>query len=156
MWLQQWCCSKLGLPWHPRAEGRRDSQLNEGQASEWRASLSQQDTTDPYYARSPASDIQPMDRSQPLRTQATHSDLVSEWELNLWPWHRWKRTWIFNYSSMLLSNNQTKVRYINLAINASMSVVSCWMKFTSWSGSLGGVVLNIYCANFIFRFHAFH
>jgi hypothetical protein len=57
-----------------------------------------------------------MARSQPLHTQATQSDLDSEWALNLRPWHRRKRTWVFNYSLML-------GKYINLAINASMSVV---------------------------------
>ena len=99
-----------------------------------------------------ACEEQPMDRSKPLHTQATHSDLDSEWALNLWPWHRRKRTWVFNYSLMLLSIKATKVRYINLAIDASMSVVSGWMKFTSRSGNYHGVNFNIYRANFIFVF----
>ena len=95
---------------------------------------------------------QPMDRSKPLHTQATHSDLESDWALNLQPWHHRKRTLVFNYSSILLSIWPTKVRYINLAINASMIVVSCWMKFTSRSGNYCGVNFNIYRANFIFVF----
>ena len=76
-----------------------------------RAGWAQHDTTDPESTGQSANDNEPMDRCQPLHTQATHSDLASEWELNLWPWHRRKRIWVFNYSSMLLSNNPTKVRY---------------------------------------------
>ena len=61
--------------------------------------------------------ISPMDWIQPLHTQATRSDLDSDWELNIRPSNWWERTSVFDYTPVLLSTNMFKVCYINLLLH---------------------------------------
>ena len=56
----------------------------------------------------------PVDRSEPLHTQATRSDLASGWELNVRPLNWWERTSVFDYTPILLVTLLSKVLYINL------------------------------------------
>ena len=51
----------------------------------------------------------PMGMIQPLYTQATRSDLGSEWALNPRPCDWWKRTSVFDYTPVLLSTKRGKV-----------------------------------------------